>query len=266
MNVYRFELRRQWKSVFSWTLVLSLLLAALMVAVYPVYLGSRADLQKVLEGFPPEFAAAFGVSLDSIFSYGGFYAFCYLYIALCGAIMAASLGLSVFAREKRSKCTDFLLTKPLSRARLFGAKLAVCVALLFLSSLFYSAVFLLICRTAPESAAPLGNVLLAAGALFFIELLFLSIAIAAATFFKKVRSVSGIAVAIGFGGFILTALHSLLEEDWTRYIAPFKYFDVTLAFSQGRYEAPYVLTAAALGLGLLALSFLRYVKSDVHAV
>jgi hypothetical protein len=67
--------------------------------------------------------------LDEIFSFGGFYAFCFFYAAVMGAIMASSPGLDLFSREKRAKCTDFLMTKPITRGRLFFAKLLAALTL-----------------------------------------------------------------------------------------------------------------------------------------
>ncbi len=266
MNVYLFELKRQWKGVLTWTVTLLLVLTALMLAVYPTYLNSRTAVEAVLKDFPPEFAAAFGMSVADIFSYSGFYAFGFLYIQLCGAIMACILGLSIFAREKRSKCMDFLLTKPQSRASLFLSKLLAAVTLLVLSNMAYISTMLLLYHYSPETNAPLSHALLAASALFLIELLFLAISTFGAVFAKRIRSVAGTAMAIGFGGFILTAVDSLLGEDMARLIAPFKYFDMSLAFAQGQFEWPYLLLCKLLTLVLLGAAFARYVKSDVHAV
>ena len=266
MNVYLFELRRSWKSAAVWTAALLALLIGLMVAAYPIFLDSRAEVEKVLANLPPEFAAAFGMEMDSLFSYGGFYAFGFLYFSLLGAIMAAGLGLDMFAREKRGKCTDFLLTKPHTRSVIFTAKLLAALTLLVLANALYLAASLILYRACGQDTAPMGHVALSASALFFTQLVMLSVAVFAAVFMKKVRSVSGSATAIGFGGFLLTALHSILEEDALRYIAPYKYFDVALAFSEGRFETPYVFTAAVIALVLLAASYLKFCRGDVHAV
>jgi len=267
MNVYLFELRRIWKSAVSWSAILLALLIVLMAVVYPMYYSARAEVEAALAGFPPQFAAAFvGVSLDRIFSYGGFYAFGYLYLSLLGAIMAAVLGLDLFAREKRAKCTDFLMTKPMRRIHLFAAKaLAGLTALILTNALFLLVSFLLY-RAQEQGTLQPGRAVLASGALFFTQLVIFAVSACIAAYAKKIRSTSGGAMAIGFGGFILTALHSILEEDALRYIAPYKYFDVSLAFSEGRFETPYVVTAAAVTISLLFLSAVKYCTSDVHAV
>ena len=92
MNVFRFELRRAWVSAAVWTLVILGLLGGLIIGALPAFLGSRAGVEAMLASFPPAFAAAFGLQMDNLFSFGGFYSFGYLYYSLFGAIMAAGIG------------------------------------------------------------------------------------------------------------------------------------------------------------------------------
>lgn len=266
MNVCRFELRRAWGGAAGWTLVIVGLLYGLILGAMPVFFESRPDVEAMLANFPPEFSAAFGLELDGMFSFEGFFSFGFLYYAIFGAIMAAVLGLDLFSREKREKCMDFLLTKPRSRSRLFFEKLFAAFSLLVLSNLLFIAASLTLYRAhAPDASQPL-HALLAASALFFTEIVILAIAIFAATFAKRVRSVSGAATAIGFGGFMLSALHSILEEDALRYITPFKYFDASKAFFEGRFETPYALTAAAVTIALIALAYVKYTRDDIPAL
>ena len=173
MNVYRFELRREWKNAAVWTAVLLVLLGVLLLSVYPIYYDGRTQVLAALEGFPPQFAAAFGLNIETIFSFGGFYAFSFLYLAVLGAVFASGLGLAVFAREKRAKCDDFLLTKPRPRTALFAAKGLAALTLLVLQNLLYIVLFLAICNATPQAAAPLGNQLAAALALLLTQLVFL---------------------------------------------------------------------------------------------
>ena len=263
MSVYRFELRRTVGSAASWTAVLLALLIGLMRAVYPVFTASRADVERVLAGFPPAFSAAFGISLDDMFSYGGFYAFGALYLTLLGTIMASALGIAIFAREKRAKCTDFLLTKPMTRGALFRQKLLAALTPLLLANVLYVLVTLWLYRTAGGTRVPVGNVLLTSSALFLTQIVMLSIAVTAAVLFRRVRSVSGLAMAIAFGAFVLSALQSLLKEEALRFVTPYQYFDVTTAFFDGRFEARYALTAALITAALMAVSYAVYCKRDV---
>lgn len=266
MNVFRFELRRAWVGAAVWTLALIGLLSGLITAALPAFLESRTGVENMLANFPPAFTAAFGMQMDNLFSFAGFYAFGFLYYSLFGAIMAASIGLDLFSREKRDKCMDFLLTKPRARSRVFCEKLLAALVLILASNaLFIAASLALYYAYAPAPLMP-ERALLAASALLLTELVFLAIGSFAAVLARKVRSVSGTATAIGFGGFILSALHSILEEDKLRYVTPNKYFDAAKAFFDGAFEPNYALAGAVLTLGLIVAAYVRYTRADIPAL
>lgn len=266
MNVFRFELRRAWVGAAVWTLVLLALLIGLIAGALPAFMDSRTGVESMIASFPPAFAATFGMQMDNLFSFGGFYAFGFLYYALFGAIMASGIGLDLFSREQREKCMDFLLTKPRTRSELFFEKLLAALTMLFASNTIFVAVSLVLYRAyAPSPLLP-ERALLAASALLGTELLFFALGACAAVFARRVRSVSGAATAIGFAGFLLSALHSLLEEEKLRYITPFKYFDAAKAFFDGGFETNYAFTGAVITLTLMIAAYVRYTRADIPAL
>jgi ABC-2 type transport system permease protein len=120
LNIFLYETKAQMKSFLLWNVSLLALLGVFMDAFYDGFMQSREVVPQALNNFPPVFAAMFGVKLDTIFSYGGYYQFIYIYIGVVGAIMASLFAVSAFSREKRAKCVDFLLTKPVTAARSFS--------------------------------------------------------------------------------------------------------------------------------------------------
>ena len=266
MNVFRFELRRTWVGILVWTLVLTALLGGIIAGALPAFLQSRAGVENMLKSFPPAFAAAFGMQMDNLFSFGGFYAFGFLYYALFGAIMASGIGLNLFSREKREKCMDFLLTKPRTRSGLFFEKLLAAVTLLLLSNAAFIVTSLALYQAyAPAPLLP-ERALLSASSLLWTELLFLAIGAFVGVFARRVRSVSGASTAIGFAGFLLSALHSLLELESLRYITPFSYYDTAKAFFDGTYEPRYALVGTVVTLALMVAAYARYTRADIPAL
>lgn len=265
MNVYLFELRNQAGSIAFQTVMLSALLAGLVLGAYPIYTSGEAQVRAALEGFPPEFAAAVGLSVENIFSYGGFYAFGSLYLLLMGAIFAASLGLAVFSREKRSQCMDFLLAKPLGRTNVFIAKLCACITGLVVMNTVYIATALAVHVASGDTTASSQQIVLVSLGMAGTQAVFLACAIGAATFLRRVRSVSGMASLLGFSGFVLAALVSLTEEEALRVISPLQYFDPSPVFSTGSYQVEYVVVALVVIVVLVAVSFVRFRTSDIAA-
>jgi len=265
MNIFLFELRRAWKSAAIWTAALLAFLTVMIEGVYPLFLESRGAVEAALEGFPPEFSAAFGMRMDDLFSLGGFYSFCFLYVCIMGAVMASAAGLDIFSREKRSKCADFLMTKPVSRRKQFLAKLLASLVPLAAANALYTTALTLLCASSGWDG-PAGRAVLAASVLFFTQLVVLSLSALLAVLLRKVRSVAGAATAVGSGAFVLTALSNVLEDEAFRYVAVFRYFDVRLAFGEGRFEPPLAITAAALTALMLALSYAVYCRGEIRSV
>ncbi|MPN50277.1 hypothetical protein SDC9_197903 [bioreactor metagenome] len=112
----------------------------------------------------------------------------------------------------------------------------------------------------------LGTAVLASLSLFFMQMVFMSFGILYAVFARKIRSVSGIATAFGFAGFILMALYSLIKDELIRYISPLSYFNPGTVFSTGGFETKYAITAAVVVVAGIALSYIRYCKSDTQAI
>ena len=263
MKVCLFELKAQGKGAVLWAASLVGVLLAFLLGTYPLFQEDTQDILRMLSGFPPQFAAAFGMDVSSLFSLGGFYGFAFSYIGLIGAIMAAAGAPASFSREKRAKCTDFLLTKPIGRRKIFAAKLAAGAAILLAANALYAACCIPILR---HGGVPGDKAALACLSLLLTQAVFYAMAVLFATCSRRVRSVSGTAIGFGFAGFILSALVGILKEDAVRFAAPLKYFDPADVFASGGYDAPYAATGAAIILVCLLLSAVLFCRKDARAV
>lgn len=266
MNLIYYETKRSLKSSFIWTVSLITLFALMMLAAYPTYNSAVDEVTELLANYPPEFIAAFGMDIKNLFSYGGFYNFAFGYIGLVGAIMAASLSISVFAREKRSKCLDFLLTKPISRESIFIKKLISCLIILIITNLIYIILAMIMYQGSGDTSIDMGTFIFAIMGLFFTQLVFLSFGITFAVFSKKVRSVSGTATTFGFTAFILSAITNIFDDKNIDFIAPLKYFEPHNVFVSGNYDTKLVITAIIIVVFCIGISFVKYCKSDVYSV
>ena len=266
MNIFAFETKAQLKGFLVWAASLLALFLVLGVAFYGTFMASKSAVQDALDSLPPAFSAVFGVDINAVFSYGGFFQFIYTYLSLVGAIMASSIALSSFSREKRSKCIDFLFAKPASRGRIFLLKLLACLALIIVMNGLFVIVSMLAYVGNGQDPSQIGTLVLASLSLFFLQIVFMSIGILYAVSVRKVRSVSGTATAFGFAGFVLMALYSLIKEEVLRYISPLNYFNPGVVFSTGGFETRYAVTAAVVVIACIALAYVKYCKSDTQAI
>ena len=174
-----------------------------------------------------------------------------------------SLTISVFAREKRSKCLDFILTKPRSRKKIFAYKLSSVISILIGMNIIFVAASLV---SYSSSGGSNNYFLLASCSLFFTQLVFVALALLVSVFFRRIRSVSGTAAALGFGAFIMSAMTSIMGGKIVFYFAPLKFFDASKLIFEGGYDGSMVIWAVFVVLTCVAASYLRFTKSDAHAV
>lgn len=269
MNVYVFELKAQIRAFLIGTGSLLAVAVLLLSGAYPIYRDSKASIEQVIDGFPPQFAAMFGVR-DDMFSFGGFYRFSSLYLMLIAAIAASSWGLSMFGRERRSHASDFLFVMPVPRVQVYLAKLAAGLTLVAVCSVLTVAAAALIYggyRHDPTAVAiSLPRLLLAVSSLLGVEILFLAFGALAAVLMRRVNSVSGLATAFGVIGFMLVSLPEMTGDDKYRIVSPFTWFNVDDALTHGWYEAGYLTLDAAVTLTCLLVGAAVYVRRDVACV
>lgn len=263
MNVFSFEFRRTWRSFLTGTLTQAVVAFLFLYGMFPLYHDARSEVGEVLAGFPPQLAAAFGLSSD-IFSFGGFFGLSYLWLSIVSSIFGALWGLRILGREKTDHCEDFLLSKTVSRASVFWQKLAAAfVGILVMNAVFLGVVFAVRQAVAADSDGT--RILLATLSVGGVQIVFAAVGAVVAVFARHLRSVSGLAAGMGILGFVLSALPQLADEDTLKIISPFSWFDVHRVATEGGFDTPYIIEAACVVVVCIAVSFIGYVRRDIKA-
>lgn len=265
MNMYWHELRSGRKSALVWTFAM-IGLAAMYLAMFPSITHDAEGFKEVMESYPPNVRAMLGINLDLITSLIGFYSMVFSIIALCGAIQAMNLGLSVLSKESRERTADFLLVKPVSRKAIVTAKLLAAFTILLLTNVFFYGMSALLANLVDTTGFSNKLFLMINLTLFFVQLIFLALGVAISVFFSKLKNVLPISLGIIFGLYMIGALLATGEGDAVRYISPFRYFDPAYIIKHSSYEIPYLIVAAVLILVSVAVSYVVYSKKDIHAV
>ena len=263
MPTLSFELKRQLPSFLGTSLIMAALLASMLLGLWPVFRDAQADVSAILASYPPEFLEAFGAGGD-ILSFTGFLSFVALYFELGAAIAGFGWGLATFGHERRDRCSDFLLTLPVSRGRLFAQKLACCLAGVALLTLATVATATAVAARSNIDADEV-RLALAVSGFGGVALVFVAAGALAGTLAPRVRSVSAWASCAGVAGFVLGVLPELTGEGKLKAISPFSWFAPAAAMDDGSFEGTYLAVAGVVTVGLLAASFVAYVRSDSHA-
>ena len=197
MNIFLHELKAYRKSTIIWTCAMAAL-AILYLSIFPSFSKDVADFKKLLEGYPVGVRKALGISMDSITSLIGFYSFILGYIMLCGAIQAMNIGTSIISKEVRDKTADFLLTKPVSRKKIFTAKLLGALASLIITNVIYIIIVVITVSVINSGKYSMKIFLMISFTLFFVQVMFMCLGIIISVSMRKIKSVLPISLGTVF--------------------------------------------------------------------
>lgn len=266
MNMYLQELKSLRKSAILWTCVM-IALAAIFLSVYPSMANDALDFKKLLGNYPPTVRAMLGINLDLITSVLGFYSMVFSFIVLCGAIQAMNIGVSILSKESRERTADFLLVKPVSRSLIVSSKLLAAFTIILATDVVFYAATLILANTVTTADYSSKLFFLINLTIFFIQLIFLAVGMAVSVFFTKLKNVLPISLGVVVGLYMIGALIATgKDDDPARFISPFQYFDNTYIIQNAAYETPYLIAGAVIVVVAVAVSYLVYMRKDIHAV
>lgn len=264
MNILRFELKSMIRSTIIWGVSI-VVVSALTMLIFPTYEAGAKDVTKILEAYPPELRAALNIDPKTLFSLNGFLGFIGTYIMLTSSIMGLYFGLSIFGREKRLKTSDFLVAKPVSRFSIFSQKLGAGLILLGIIDAAYYATLFFAYKTVNPSNSPLGSYMLIASTIVIVQLMMFCVGAFVANVLPKVKVPGSVATSIAFMLFIISMLYGIFQDEWMRYISPYKYFDTAYIIKHGALESGWLALSIGVSVVLLGASAIIYTKNDLHS-
>ncbi len=261
MTLFCHELRQGRRAFAVWTAAIAFLIAVCLF-LFPEMKGQMDGVSELFASMG-SFTAAFGMDRLSFGTLSGFYAVeCGNILGLGGGFFAALLGISALAKEEQGRTAEFLLTHPVSRAQVLGAKLgAVLAQLLALNVLVFGVAAACIGLTGEQAPWRELALLHLANLLLQLELACLCFGISA---FLR-RGSLGVGLGAAAGLYFLNIISNLSERtDVLKYFTPFAYAEGADVLADGRLDPALVL----LGLGASVLAagaaWWYYGRKDIH--
>ena len=264
-TILLYELKRTYRSWLYFTLSM-LATFAIFASFFEFFREDAAIIDRLLQNFPAEFKAAFGFADVNLATVDGFLSFIVGYLVLVGAVFAMKLGVGLLSAEPREKTADFLLSRPVLRSQIVGAKLAVALIETFSQiMLIFGFGWAALPALAGGSATPKSYILLILS-IFLVQLFFLGIGSRLAASASRIKSVMPVTMGIVFFFFIIELVNeSLLLKELT-YLTPFHYFKGSAILGSGQYDWSYLALDLIVFFLTTSLSFVVYRRRDFHAV
>ncbi len=264
MTALRLELRRG-RMLVLWVGLISALYAGIITAFYPTILENAAEFEKMLEIYPKELMAAFGIA-GSLGDPGVFlnsYIFQFLW-PLVAAIAAIFLATRVAVDTDRG-FIELPLSTRLPRLRYLTATIAgqivglAALAAMTIASIWF--VDLLIEPDFPIERLALGGVhALAMG------LAFAGVTTCLAVVFLDRGRAGGLAAAILILMYLANVVAQLTTDmSWLANLSAFHYFDLKPLIDEGTYPVADSALFMAFAIGGWALALVLFRRRDLAA-
>lgn len=261
MTIVKHELRQGRLSFLIWTGGIGLLLG-ICVFLFPEMKGEMEGVGQLFASMG-SFTAAFGMDRLSFGTLIGYYAIeCGNVLGLGGAFYAALSGVGILSKEEKDRTADFLLTHPVSRARILTEKLAaVFLQITAMNLILYSLSVGAMAAIGEEIPWKELNLLHLAYLLLQLELAGLCFGISA--FLRKGSAGAGLGLAAMM--YFLNLIANIAEAaSFLKYITPFGYCDGADIVTNGRLDGTMAAVGAAIGIGGIVIAYWNYTRKDIH--
>ncbi len=267
MLLYKREIIRNGKSTMLWTTIL-LVYNISMLLLYPSLAGAMKDKMNVmLQAFPKEMIAAFGMDKVSITELLGFYnTYCYLLVTILGGIFAMLQGISVLSKEEDEKTAEFLMSKPITRNRILVEKVCAVLTNILILNIAVSIIsYGAIKYVSSEPYSQKALLLLFLGPIL-MQVTFAAVGLLISVFIVKARINIPAGVGIVLGMYFISILATVSDKaNFLKYVTPFKFVDGADLITGKTIEPVYLVIMAAVTLACTFMAGLIYNKKDIVA-
>lgn len=261
MTLLKHELRQGSVSFAVWTGAVGFLLAV-CVFLFPEMKGQMEGVSDLFASMG-SFTEAFGMDRLNFGTLTGFYAIeCGNVLGLGGAFYAALTAVSVLAKEEKDHTAEFLLTHPVSRARVLTEKLlAVLIQIALLNAVILG--LSLASMAAIGETIPWKEILLMHLAYLLMQLELAGICFGISAFLRR----GGIGVGLGLAAvmYFLNIIANITDSaQFLKYITPFGYCEGADIVADGRLNGTMILLGALYAAAGIAAAYGNYTRKDIR--
>jgi ABC-2 type transport system permease protein len=227
-DIVVWELRRRRIAIIWWSIG-SIIMAVVILLLYPSIRDQAEQLNKVINQLPPGLRdlktggqSSVNVADPVAFLNSQLY---YATLPILWIILAITRGSGALGKEEQSHTLELLLARPINRSKLLAAKaLSVSLEVMIVATATLVATFVAVRVVDMNISIERLAVMTLFTALFSLSFGAIAFALQATTSLTR-RTATAVAVALAFGGYLLASLSSL--TDWLKgpaKLAPYHYF------------------------------------------
>lgn len=269
MNIFNFEMKRQVKGLFWWTLILAGFLL-MYLAAFP----SMKDLAMAkFDALPEEMLAAFNIDMAiDLGDFNQYFGMIYTYMLLALGCYAAILGTNALSREENEGTIEFLNSQAVTRTKIVTSKLLASLVALGIVGAGLTAAAVLGGSMFSDGAADNMAMFAVIKVTFMPVLVYLGLGFLLSTIVPRSAKGSSIALALFFGTYLAGVISSLVENlEFLKWLSPMQYATTNdvLESSLALGDTPFAWGGVILGFVITALALVAaytiYQRKDLHS-
>ena len=262
MVIFKHELRQGRKSFWIWTVSIAAFLA-MCIFLYPEMKGEMENVSDMFSDMG-SFTAAFGMDRLNFGTLIGFYAVeGGNILAIGGAFFAAITAITALLKEEKERTAEFLLTHPVSRAKVVTGKLLSVYAIIVILNAIVLVCSLLSVAIIGEEI-DMGLVLLFHLAYLLMQFVIAGICFGISAFLSR----SGIGIGIGVAAvmyFLNIVANISKDAEVLKYVTPFGFCEGADIINNRSINMPYLCVGLCLMAVGICLAYFKYCRKDINA-
>lgn len=261
MTIMKHEWKRGFKAFLIWTASIAFL-SAVCLLMFPEMKGQMDSVSDMFASMG-SFSAAFGMDRLNFGTLIGYYAVeCGNILGLGGAFYASLCAAGILSKEEKERTAEFLLTHPVSRARVITEKLiAVLIQIAAMNLIIYAAAA--VSMAAIGEDIPWDDLNLLHTAYFAMQIELAGICFGVSAFMRKGSTGAGLGIAAVM--YFLNLIANITEAaEFLKYITPFGYCDGADIITDSSLDGIMLGIGAVICIAGIAAAYLKYTRKDIH--
>ena len=261
MTLMKHEMRQGKISLLVWTISIAFLIA-MCIMLFPEMKGEMDSVSKLFASMG-SFSSAFGMDKVNFGTLLGFYVVeCGNILGLGGAFFASLCAVTILAKEEKDRTAEFLLTHPVSRARIVGEKFCAVFLQIVLMNLIVFAVSVSSVAFIGEDI-PWKELGLLHLAYFLLQIELAGICFGISAFLR--RGSMGIGLGIAVLMYFLKLIANISDSaKFLKYITPFGYAEGADIVKNSCLNKTMVFVGMLLCVLGIAVAFYKYNRKDIQ--
>jgi ABC-2 type transport system permease protein len=263
--LFRFEFRRNLRSLVVWSVIIGLLIFFTMSFFRTVH-QYQQQIAGMIQIVPPAAIKMRGFgNITDMFNILGFYAANnIIYMMLLGSIFSIVLTSNIVVKEESGKTAEYLMSRPLTRNEIFFTKSGLALCFILLLNLFAMLVSFISLEIFREGTYPHGPFFILSFYTLLLNLLFGSLGLVIAVMMKRARPVTSFTVGLTLVLYFFYSISRMAGIDGRfGYISPFKWVKVEVLSPGYGLEGWNTVCFLLLTVILVALASRVYRKKDI---